>query len=261
MMVAPILELQHVSVTLGDVERLRQLSLTLVPGEVTAIIGPNGAGKTTLLRLIAGELRAATGYVRLAGRELTAWSPQQRARHLAVLPQVSSLSFPFTVEEVVAMGRSPHSTGLQVDATIVRAALQAMDMAHLRERLYTHLSGGEKQRTQLARVMAQIWRGEDAQARLLLLDEPTASLDLGHQQQLMQSVRAFAEQGAAVLMVLHDLNLALGFADRLVALQEGAMIADGPAAQVISRGLLRQLFGASAELFHHPQTGRSVVLL
>ena len=141
------------------------------------------------------------------------------------------------------------------------AALEAMDMTQLRDRLYTHLSGGEKQRTQLARVMAQIWRGEDAGARLLLLDEPTASLDLGHQQQLMQRVRDFAAQGVAVLMVLHDLNLALSFADRLLALQGGQLIADGPAVGVLSSDLLGSLFGASVELFHHPQTGRPVVLL
>lgn len=260
-MTVPTLELHQVSVTLDAVERLRNVSLTLSPGEVTTIIGPNGAGKTTLLRVVAGELQASAGRISLAGRGQAEWSLQARARQLAVLPQASSLNFPFTVDEVVALGRSPHRTGQQVDAAIVSAALAAMDMTRLRDRLYTHLSGGEQQRTQLARVMAQIWRADDAQARLLLLDEPTASLDLGHQQQLMQCVRNFAAQGVAVLMVLHDLNLALGFADRLLALRGGELLVDGPTTEVISSDLLQRLFGASAELFHHPRTGRPVVLL
>lgn len=256
-----MLEVQQVCVTLDQVERLRDVSFTLAPGEVAAIVGPNGAGKTTLLRAVAGELPVASGCIQLAGQLLAERSLAQRARQLAVLPQSSSLNFPFTVAEVVALGRSPHSTGQAIDTAIVAAALAALDMTHLRDRLYTHLSGGEKQRTQLARVMAQIWRAEDAGSRLLLLDEPTASLDLGHQQQLMQQVRDFAASGVAVLMVLHDLNLALGFADRLLALQQGELIADGVAAQVISGELLQSLFGAQVELFHHPHTGRPMVLL
>jgi iron complex transport system ATP-binding protein len=256
-----VLQLQQVGVTLDEVERLQDVSFALAPGEVSAIIGPNGAGKTTLLRVVAGELEASSGRIQLSGREQMQWSLRERARQLAVLPQASSLSFPFTVAEVVALGRSPHSTGQVIDTAIVAAALEAMDMAHLRDRLYTHLSGGERQRTQLARVMAQIWRAEDAGTRLLLLDEPTASLDLGHQQQLMLQVRNFAAQGVAVLMVLHDVNLALSFADRLLALQHGRLTADGPVAEVLSGDLLRSLFGVSAELFHHPHTGRPVVLL
>lgn len=260
-MATPTLELHRVSVALDHEERLRDVSFALVPGEVAAIIGPNGAGKTTLLRVVAGELQPSTGFIQLAGQPQAQWLLAQRARQLAVLPQSSSLNFPFTVAEVVALGRSPHSTGQTTDASIVTAALAALDMTYLRDRLYTHLSGGEKQRTQLARVMAQIWRAEDAGARLLLLDEPTASLDLGHQQQLMQRVRDFAAGGVAVLMVLHDLNLALGFADRLLALQQGRLIADGAASQVISGELLQFLFGAQVELFHHPHTGRPMVLL
>jgi len=254
-----VLELRELSVSLDGVERLQQVSFALASGEVAAVIGPNGAGKTTLLRVAAGELEATSGRVVLAGRPR--WSLQERARQLAVLPQASSLNFPFTVAEVVALGRSPHSTGQKVDDAIVTAALEAADMAHLRHRLYTHLSGGERQRTQLARVMAQIWRAEDADSRLLLLDEPTASLDLGHQQQLMQKVRDFAAQGVAVLMVLHDLNLALGFATRLLALYQGKLVADGPATEVLSADLLQRLFGAHAELIHHPHTGRPLVLI
>lgn len=256
-----LIELHDLSVTLDGSECLHPVSFQLAAGEVTAIIGPNGAGKTTLLRVLAGELPPTGGELSLCGRPHHLWPLQERARHLAVLPQASALNFPYRVEEVVALGRIPHSTGRVLDETIVTEALAALDILHLRHRLYPHLSGGEKQRTQLARVMAQIWRAEDASARLLLLDEPTASLDLGHQQQLMERVRAFAAEGVAVLMVLHDLNLALRTADRLLALHQGTLVADGPCAQVLSESLLHQLFGANLELFHHPRTGRPLVLL
>lgn len=255
------LELHNLSVTLDGSQCLHSLSFQLAAGEVAAVIGANGAGKTTLLRTVAGELQADAGEIRVCDRAHHQWPLQERARHLAVLPQASALNFPYRVEEVVALGRIPHSTGRAVDEAIVTEALGALDIVHLRHRLYPHLSGGEKQRTQLARVMAQIWRAEDASARLLLLDEPTASLDLGHQQQLMERVRAFAAQGVAVLMVLHDINLALRTADRLLALHQGTLVADGPCTQVLSESLLHQLFGASVELFHHPRTGRPLVLL
>jgi len=256
-----LLELDNLSVSMGGSQCLHTVSLQLAAGEVGAVIGPNGAGKTTLLRAVAGELQPSAGVVRIGGRAHHQWPLQERARHMAVLPQASALNFPYRVEEVVALGRIPHSTGRQVDDAIVTEALAALDILHLRHRLYPQLSGGEKQRTQLARVMAQIWRAEDASERLLLLDEPTASLDLGHQQQLMDRVRAFATRGVAVLMVLHDINLALHSADRLLALHQGHLVADGPVAQVLSADLLHQLFGANVELFHHPRTGRPVVLL
>lgn len=256
-----LLELHNLNVTLGGNLCLNGVNLRLNVDEVAAIIGPNGAGKTTLLRAVAGELQPDSGRVTVCGHAHTHWSLQERARHLAVLPQASALNFPFRVEEVVALGRIPHSTGRRIDDAIVTEALAALDILHLRQRLYPQLSGGEKQRTQLARVMAQIWRAEDADGRLLLLDEPTASLDLGHQQQLMEKVRAFAAQGAAVLMVLHDLNLALGSADRLLALHQGRLVADGPPGEVLNADLLQRLFGARAELFHHPISGRPLVLL
>lgn len=256
-----VLRLDQVSVAVGGTELLRQVSFSLGVGEVMAVVGPNGAGKTTMLRAVVGELPVSGGALTLCGRPHHHWRLQERARRLAVLPQASTLNFPFTVAEVVALGRSPHSTGRAVDEEIIRAALAALDIGHLRDRLYPQLSGGEKQRTQLARVMVQIWRAEDIGERLLVLDEPTASLDLGHQQQLMQRVRAFASDGAAVLMVLHDLNLALRFADRLLALHQGAVAAEGPCAEVLTTDLLQRLYGARVELMRHPHDGRPVVIL
>jgi iron complex transport system ATP-binding protein len=256
-----VLDLREIGVVLNGVQCLDAVSLQLKAGEIMAVIGPNGAGKTTLLRTVAGELVPTSGQLDVCSRVQDEWRLRERARHVAVLPQASVLHFPYRVDEVVALGRIPHSTGRQLDETIVNEALAALDISHLRSRLYPQLSGGEKQRTQLARVMAQIWRAEDAGARLLLLDEPTAALDLGHQQQLTERLRRFAAQGVAVLMVLHDLNLAAHAADRLLALQEGVVVADGPAAEVLSAELIDRLFGASVEIQYHPRTGRPLIFL
>jgi len=256
-----ILEVRNLDVAVAGAKLLHQVSFSLAAGEVAAVIGPNGAGKTTLLRAVAGDIPASSGDLMVCGRTHQQWPLLDKARQLAVLPQTSILNFPFTVAEVVALGRNPHGTGRAADEQIVAEALAALDIAHLRDRLYPQLSGGEKQRTQLARVMAQIWRAEDARERLLILDEPTASLDLGHQQQLMQRIRQMAASGIAVLMVLHDLNLALGFADRLLALHQGKLVANGPCAAVLTSELLHQLYGAYAAVVRHPLDGRSVVIL
>ena len=256
-----IVKVREVSVFLGGTARIDRVSFSLAAGEVAAIIGPNGAGKSTLLRAVAGDVALAAGSIEVCGRDHRHWNLRERARHLAVLPQGSGLNFPYRVEEVVALSRIPHATGRRIDGEVVAEALAAADLTHLRRRRYTELSGGERQRTQLARVLAQIWRAADARDRLLLLDEPTAALDLGHQQQLMQQVRAFAAGGAAVLLVLHDLNLAAGVADRLLALGDGRLLAEGSAAEVMQRELLQRLFGVRLELLLHPQTGRPLVVL
>lgn len=183
------------------------------------MLGPNGAGKSSLLGALSGELSAHQGRVLLDQRELAQWEGMQRAQRLAVLPQASSLDFAFRVEEVVGLGRLPHQTGRIRDAQIVSAALAAADVGHLRDRSYLALSGGERQRVHLARVLAQLWPGQEGQS--LLLDEPTSALDPLHQHVTLQAIRAFAEQGVAVLVILHDLNLAARYCDRVLLL-EGA---------------------------------------
>lgn len=155
-------------------------------------------------------------------RELAQWEGMQRAQRLAVLPQASSLDFAFRVEEVVGLGRLPHQTGRSRDAQIVSAALAAADVGHLRDRSYLALSGGERQRVHLARVLAQLWPGQEGQS--LLLDEPTSALDPLHQHVTLQAIRAFAEQGVAVLVILHDLNLAARYCDRVLLLEGAALI-------------------------------------
>lgn len=256
-----LLTLHAVTTGHGAKALLRDLELNIDAGELVAIIGPNGAGKSTLLKTIANDLRPLTGEICLQGTPLAQLPAGDRARRVAVLPQHSSLSFAFSAAEVVALGRIPHASGLAEDQRIVACALQALDIAHLHDRFYPQLSGGEKQRVQLARVLAQIWPCEQQSlSRLLLLDEPTAHIDLGHQQQLMHEITRFARTGAGVLMVLHDINLAIQFADRLVALAEGGILAEGPPEDILDQPLINRLFGDQLRVTELPGSRRPVVL-
>lgn len=255
-----VLQLEGVGVTTAGRTLLEGVSLALQAGEIAAIIGPNGAGKTTLLRAISRDIELARGDIHFAGRPMAALPARTRARQLAVLSQHNTLTFAFTVAEVVALSRTPHSTGASIDQAICREAMARLDVVHLAERLYPSLSGGEQQRVQLARVMAQIWRASDEGARLLLLDEPVTSLDIGHQHQLMQAVRAFADSGVTVVMVVHDITLAAAYGDRLLALKEGKIVAQGSPDSVLSETLISDLFDTRVSILPHPVTGKPVVV-
>jgi iron complex transport system ATP-binding protein len=253
-----MLRAQDLSVRRGGATVLEGVDLALQPGEVLGVLGPNGAGKSTLLGALCGELDADGGNVTLDGRALGAWSGQERARRLAVLPQSSTLSFAFPVAEVVAMGRLPHDTGRVRDAEIVDAALRAADAEHLRGRSYLALSGGERQRVHLARVLAQLWPGGEGQ--VLLLDEPTSALDPLHQHTTLQAVRDFAGQGAAVLVILHDLNLAARYCDRILLLQDGRPHAFGSPDEVLQAEPLRAVFGLDVLIQRHPERGHPLIV-
>lgn len=246
-----VLKLENVSVKKGDAMIVNNITLQLNAGQILSVIGPNGAGKSTLISAILGDCSLHKGHIDFDGKPLRFIGLQERARHIACLTQESSLNFAFTVEEVVALGRVPHSSGVKTDKMIVKDAMALMDITYLRGRSYTALSGGEKQRTQLARVMAQIWRAEDAKARLLILDEPTSSLDLGHKQQLMAAVNFFAEQGVAVLMIEHDLNMVANYSHQLLALQCGHIQAYGDVQQSLTPALLKALFNADADVIKY----------
>lgn len=237
---------------------VRGVNAQLAAGKILSVIGPNGAGKSTLLKAIAGDL-PYFGNIEIKGLNNDA---TQRARQLAVLPQLSLLNFPFRVSEVVALSRIPHKTGVARDNEIVAQALATMDIDYLADRLYTELSGGERQRVQLARVFAQIWSEDDApdRTRLLLLDEPTAALDLGHQQQLMEVIRQFANRGVAVLMVLHDINLAAHYSNDLLALLCSEQIAYGSPNDVINAETVKTLFDVEASVIRHPENDTPVVI-
>ncbi|MGF1644639.1 MAG: heme ABC transporter ATP-binding protein [Thiotrichales bacterium] len=249
-----MLRANGISVRIGSRWLIRNITLSVEPGNFVAVVGPNGAGKSTLLRALSGEIAVTEGAVEMNGQPLAQISLRDRARVRAVLPQHSALNFPFRSIDVVAMGRDPAlGCGAQHDRTIVTEALAAADAAHLAERDFTTLSGGEQQRVHLARVLAQIWEPAGTCPRYLLLDEPTSALDLAHQHHCLGVAQRFAwEQGIGVLAILHDLNLAACYADQIVMLADSFVLARGTPREVILPHRIREAFGIEVAVLDHP---------
>lgn len=283
-------------INIGPRQLLSQLNVSVKSGELLCVIGANGAGKSTLLHALAGEKALEAGEVLFANQcintavkqGLSAIEPMQKAKlngrtlswfsvfeqsdlaqRMAVLPQHNHLNFPFSVEEVILFGRTPHRSGRQIDEYIVKKIAEQLDIASLLERPFTALSGGEKQRTHIARVLAQICCDTDfsespqdfnSSPRVLLLDEPLASLDLGHQQDVMRVVKQFTGRGVSVVMVVHDMNIAAQHADTVLALADGKTIAYGQPQSVINAELLREMFGVDVSVVPHPVSGKPVVM-
>ncbi|MEX2617245.1 MAG: heme ABC transporter ATP-binding protein [Alphaproteobacteria bacterium] len=256
-----------IGVLLGGKRVLEDVSLRVDSGEVLAVLGPNGAGKTTLMNVLTGALKPDSGSVTLSGTPLSSWSRRDLARRRAVLPQHSDLSFPFPVLEVVLMGRGPHArhSSRQRDLAVARAALRECGTDHLERRIYTTLSGGERQRVHLARALAQIWAGDGAAGqccpdRYLLLDEPTSSLDLAHQHAALDTARRLAADGAGVVAILHDLNLAAMYADRICMLRSGQVHACGTPQAVIHPDSIAAVYGVTASVITHPTRNCPLVI-
>ncbi|MGW3425586.1 heme ABC transporter ATP-binding protein [Streptomyces phaeochromogenes] len=247
-------EAEALHVRLGGREVLSGVDVGARAGEVLALVGPNGAGKSTLLGALAADLPAAAGVVRVHGRPASDWSAQELALRRAVLPQSAALSFPFAVEEVVRMGRAPWAGRPEEneDEAAVAAAMAATEVTEFAGRSFSALSGGERARVALARVLAQ-------RTRLLLLDEPTAALDLRHQELVLRVCRARAHAGDAVVVVLHDLGLAAAYAHRVVILRAGRAVADGRPAEIFTDRLLSDVYQQPVEVFPHPRTGEVLV--
>ena len=234
----------------GRATLLDGVGLTVAAGEMVAVIGPNGAGKSTLLRLLSGDLRPSAGEVRLKQRDIGSFTPRELAARRAMLSQHINVTFPFTVEEVVLMGAGERS--LREAGPLVDAALDEVGLVHFRERQLPTLSGGEQQRAHFARVLVQLACGEAEHGPgLLLLDEPTSSLDLRHQIDLVEAARRRAAAGTAIIAILHDLNLAIRFADRLIVLNGGRLVADGPRAEIVTREIIRDIFEIDAVVHRH----------
>ncbi len=233
------------------------VDLQLRAGEVLAVVGPNGAGKSTLCGVLAGDLHPVEGQVHVCGTPLPAAKPRALALLRSMLPQHTPLRFPFTAREVVLMGRYPHiprwKSPTETDFALVDSAMQSTQVQHLADRVYPTLSGGEQRRVSLARVLAQ-------DTPVVLLDEPTAALDIGHQQLIMTLCRRLARDGRAVLTVLHDLNLAGAYADRVVVMSASRVVAAGEPADVLNPALLSRVFDHPTMVVPHPETGRPVVL-
>ncbi|MBU3078239.1 ATP-binding cassette domain-containing protein [Sphingomonas quercus] len=220
------IRLEAVRWATGGTTIIETMTLAFAANRVNVILGPNGAGKSTLMKLAAGRLRPTGGRVLLGESDMLTLDGRALARTRAFLSQHVEIDFAISVEEVVLMGRYPHFSRApgREDRRIVAAALELVGMAERRHRIYPTLSGGEQQRVQLARVLAQLWSDEaDPPARILFLDEPIASLDVHHQLHILETVRALAAQGCTVIVTLHDLNLALAYGDRLIFLRDGRL--------------------------------------
>lgn len=253
-----LLEARGLQLRRGSAGRQRtvldRVDCRLAAGEVLMLIGPNGAGKSTLLSALAGDLAPSAGTIHLSGKAIHDWPAPELARHRAMLTQHIQLSLEFTVEEIVGLGAMARGLRAATQATLTDTALRALSLQALRDRRVTSLSGGEQTRVHLARVLAQLWPLPDdaAQPRLLLLDEPCASLDPYYQHQICAVVRDFARSsGAGVILTMHDMNLAAQYGDRMLVLAQGGVLADGDPRTVLHPALVRSCFGVDAARLEH----------
>jgi iron complex transport system ATP-binding protein len=247
----PLVRAEGLSIRIGGKLLVDRVSLSIGAGETIAVVGPNGAGKSTLLRALAGEIAACAGSVALKGHALDAIPPRELALHRAVLSQNTVVSFPFSVAEVVGMGWSDGAG--RPPPALIGEALAAVGLDGWQGRVIGTLSGGEQQRVHFARALMQVARGERAHGPgVLLLDEPTASLDLRHQLDIVAAAQACAARGVAVVAVVHDLNLAALWADRVLMLAGGRVVAQGSPERTITEAMVRRVFGVASAVSQVP---------
>lgn len=250
-------EVDELSYRIAGKPLLQSISSRFPAQQLNVIVGPNGAGKTTLLRHLSASLKPQQGEVRFAGRSLSSWHAADLARHRAVLAQRQVLRFAFSVAEVVRLGLYPYQLDFKAEQQLVAAALAAVEASCFSETSYAALSGGEQQRVQIARVLAQVDAAnagsESSQPAALLLDEPLAALDLAWQHRIMRLLKQRAAAGAAIVLVLHELQLALDYADQVDLLSEGKLVASGPANTVLTAEQVSRVWQQPVMLLARPQ--------
>ncbi|OIN59622.1 heme ABC transporter ATP-binding protein [Arsenicibacter rosenii] len=261
---------QHLSYSLGGRTLLQPQTICVRPGELVAVAGANGAGKSTLLKLLSRDLAPTSGTIQLNRQALSAYPARDLAKCRAVLTQQNTLSFPFSIYELVMMGRYPHfdhqPTGQ--DLAVVDYVLHQTDLAHMTHRSVLSLSGGEQQRVFLARVMAQLIdyhelthpESDSLMPKFLLLDEPTTGLDLYYQHALLQQARQLTRRGYGVVAILHDLNLVMQYADQVLLLHQGQSLAFGPPATALTPYTIRQAFGLDVQIIEQPALDYPIVI-
>jgi len=240
-----VMQVNDVSLKKGNSIILRDISFELNSAEITMLVGPNGVGKSTLLNLLAGLNQPDSGEISVEQQATADWSREQWAQKITLVPQLSQMGFPLAVREVVELGGLAHCQSVVELREATRKALIDWEIDYLADQEVRLLSGGEQQRTQLARSWIQMHQPD---SQLWLLDEPLSALDLRHQRQCLQHVQQLKQQGKAILMVVHDLNLALRYADRVLMLSCGELVADGPAADVLTAERVSDVFQVEAEL-------------
>ena len=246
----------------GAKEILRNIHLEFHPGQFNMILGPNGSGKSTLLKICSGGWQGYEGRVSYDEQELRLLKPEAVARYRAVMSQQPDLQFPLTTAEVVMMGRYPHFSmhPSARDHSICEAVMERMDLLPFKSRNYLTLSGGEKQRVQFARVLAQLWETAPGQTRYFFLDEPLASLDINFQQELLQITKELLNPQTVLVAIMHDINLAVHYGDRLFFLKNGELVAQGPPSDVLTSELIHAVFDIPVEIIRHPRTLNPMII-
>lgn len=257
-----MLKTENIHYCIGKKLILNGISAQFHPGELNMILGPNGSGKSSFLKIFSGEINKYDGSVFYGGEKIAHLKKEELAKHRAVMSQQPELSFPLMVEEVVMMGRYPHFifNPNKKDKDICQEVMERMNLISFKERNYLTLSGGEKQRVQYARVLAQIWEKPATGFRYLFLDEPLTSLDINYQQEFLQIAREFTNKGTVLVAVMHDINLAIQYADKLFFLKEGELIKQGNPADVLTKDLIKQIFDVDVTIINNPSTNKPVVV-
>lgn len=255
-----MLTAETITFEINNRKLVKDVTFNLCPGEMIAVLGANGAGKSTMLKMLSGELKPTSGSVSLNGKALSSYRPEVLARKRAVMNQQNSVNMDFLCSQIVLMGRYPHykNKPAAADLRIVTETLEVCGVGHLAERAYFTLSGGEQQRVQLARVLAQVW---DQPGALILMDEPVASMDLQYQQQTLAILKALSRKNFMVIAILHEINLAAQYADRIIMLKNGRKWQDGSPVEVLKPNHIYTVFNVETEVHIHPATLNTNVII
>ena len=253
---------EQIKYSVGQKNIINNISIQFLPGTCNLIIGPNGSGKSTLIKLLSGELNNYDGRLMYNGADIKTFTKLRLAASRAVLSQQTELSFPMTVEEVVMLGRNPHFefNPSKKDLEIVNEVINLLDLNSFIYRNYQSLSGGEKQRVHYARVLAQIWESPNGEQRYLFLDEPLNNLDIYYQEHFLKMAVSLLNETTTLIGVVHDINIALRYADQLSFLKEGAIIKNGAPAKIVDAILIKEVFNVDTQVMAHPSSGKPVII-
>jgi len=257
-----MLRTENISFSVGKKQILKNVSASFLPGEFNMILGPNGSGKSSFLKIFSGEIHKFQGTVLYDDKKIKELRKEELAKKRAVMSQQADLGFPLLVEEVVMMGRYPHFTfnPNKKDFTICNEVTERMNLVEFKERNYLTLSGGEKQRVQYARVLAQVWEKPTDGFRYLFLDEPLNSLDISYQHEFLQAAVELIKDHTVLIAVMHDINLAAHYADNLFFLKEGELVVHGKPKDILSAGMIEKVFNIKTTVIENPVTGKPLII-
>ena len=248
--------MKSLSFSINDKLLIRDINLDILEGDMVSIIGPNGSGKSTLIKLVSNELSANSGTIIIKDKLNSSWSIKELSKFRAVLTQSGHLSFPFSTFDIIRMGRYPFETNKVVNDKICIELIDLLDLNNQIDQVYTTLSGGEKQRVQLARVFAQIWSDNTYEGKILMLDEPTSFLDIKHQYSLFKILKSLNSKGLTIMMVLHDINHALSYSEKIIMLKDSNLVGFGKINEIINSEILEKLFNLKLNLIKNNKTGK-----